>query len=217
MLKINNLSKSYGSQLIFQDINLDIEINTIIGLAGPSGSGKSTLLRCLQKLEQPTQGEIICHEKTGFMFQDFQLFPHMTILQNLTYAPKLHQIADSEHQARELLTHLNMADKAHHYPSQLSGGQKQRAALARLLMIKPTLLLCDEPTSGLDVSSISDVVTLLKKIQKEMNITMIIASHDLDFLSQIANRIVLLKNGKIVLDTKVGKDSDGLKMLHNYY
>lgn len=217
MLKIKNISKSYGSQPILKNISLDIQINKIIGLAGPSGGGKSTLLRCIQKLEGVDTGEIECTETTGFMFQDFQLFPHMTVLQNLTYAPLLHKMPDLETQAASLLERLNMTERAGFYPAQLSGGQKQRVALARLLMMKPTLLLCDEPTSGLDIGSIGEVISLLKKLKQEMNITMIIASHDLDFLSQIASRIVLLKNGGIVLDIDLEENSEGLNKLREYY
>lgn len=217
MLKIKDISKSYNAQLILKNISLDIQINKIIGLAGPSGGGKSTLLRCIQKLEQVDSGEIICTETTGFMFQDFQLFPHMTVLQNLTYAPTLHNMSDVDEQALLLLKRLNMTERANFYPAQLSGGQKQRVALARLLMMRPTLLLCDEPTSGLDIGSIAEVISLLKAIKQEMNITMIIASHDLEFLSQVASRIILLKNGGIVLDVDIDENSEGVNQLKQSY
>ncbi len=217
MLQIKNVSKSFGKQRILDKINFDVESKKIIGLAGPSGSGKSTLLRCIQKLDHPDEGEIICNEITGFMFQDFQLFPHMTVLHNLTYAPKQHKMNEIENRALNLLRHLSIEDKINFYPSQLSGGQKQRVALARILMMEPTLLLCDEPTSGLDVATISNIVALLSEIKNSMDITMVIASHDLDFLIQITDRIILLKNGNIVVDIDVKTSSDTIETLHKYY
>ena len=217
MLKIKNVSKFYNDQRVLHSINLEVESNKIIGLAGPSGSGKSTLLRCIQKLEKPDTGEIVCTATTGFMFQDFQLFPHMTVLKNLTYAPELHRMSEVENRALDLLDRLGIKDKINSYPSQLSGGQKQRTALARILMIEPKLLLCDEPTSGLDVATISDVAALLNEINRSIDITMMIASHDLDFLTQIADIIVLLKNGNIVADLDIGNNSNALETLRKYY
>jgi polar amino acid transport system ATP-binding protein len=217
MLKIKNVCKKYGEQTILSNINLDIDINTIVGLAGPSGSGKSTLLRCIQKLETVSSGELVCTETTGFMFQDFQLFPHMTVRENLEYAPKLHGMSDIQERSSEILQQLNILHKQDFYPCDLSGGQKQRVALARLLMMKPTLLLCDEPTSGLDIATIIDVVGLLKKVQQERHITMIIASHDLQFLNQLADRIILLKHGVISLDINMQATPDGLKILEQGY
>lgn len=217
MLKIKNVSKFYNDQQILHSINLEVESNKIIGLAGPSGSGKSTLLRCIQRLEKPNTGEIICNTATGFMFQDFQLFPHMTVLKNLTYAPELHRMNEVENRALDLLDRLGMKDKINFYPSQLSGGQRQRTALARILMMEPKLLLCDEPTSGLDIATISDVTALLSEINRSIDITMMIASHDLDFLTQIADIIVLLKNGNIVADLDIRNNSNTLETLRKYY
>ena len=217
MLTVKNLSKNYQNQQILTNINLEIAASNIVGLAGSSGSGKSTLLRCIQKLEKPDQGDIICNETIGFMFQDFQLFPHMTVLQNLTYAPKLHEMEEVDICALKLLYRLGLKDKMNFYPFQLSGGQKQRTALARILMMKPTLLLCDEPTSGLDVATISDVVGLLSEINSSMKITMVIASHDLDFLEQISDRIVLLKNGKIAADIEIKQGNNTLETLRKFY
>jgi polar amino acid transport system ATP-binding protein len=191
----------------------------ILGLAGSSGSGKSTLLRCIQKLDVPDSGEIKCDCKVGFMFQDFQLFPHMTVLQNLVYAPSLKRKKDKEQfvdQAMDMLKSLGMESKASEYPKTLSGGQKQRAALVRSLMTKPDILLCDEPTSGLDVATIIDVVSLLKSIN-ELGVTLIIASHDLDFLTKIANRVVLIKKGKIAVDVELSKQTDPVSYLREYY
>jgi polar amino acid transport system ATP-binding protein len=202
MLEITNACKNYGSIQVLKQINLSIEAQTVVGLAGPSGSGKSTLLRCIQKLELLDAGRINFAGKSGFMFQDFQLFPHMTVLQNLIYAPKLqNKTINHEEQAQRLLNNLGIADKAASYPGQLSGGQKQRVALARSLMMQPTLLLCDEPTSGLDLVTIDGVISLLNSI-KAIGVTMVIASHDLDFLSKLTDRLVILRGGLLVADVK---------------
>lgn len=198
MLYLDKVSKSFAGQPVLKAITLTVESAQVLGLAGSSGSGKSTLLRCIQGLEKPDTGSIETQVKTGFMFQDFQLFPHMTVLNNLIFAPSLHNNEKNHLQsAQQLLTQLGIADKANCYPHQLSGGQKQRVALARSLMMSPNLLLCDEPTSGLDVATITDVVNLLKSVQ-QMGIAMIIASHDLDFLTRMADIIVLLKQGHII-------------------
>ena len=161
------------------------------------------------------------------MFQDFQLFPHMNVLENLVYAPNIitSKGADNKSntnktlnlkQALNLLKQLGISDKENHYPFQLSGGQKQRVALARSLMMKPDLLLCDEPTSGLDVATIEDVVLLLRSVQAA-GVTMIIASHDLDFLSQIAERIIVLKYGQIVADIDTAQTPDTVHYLKKFY
>ncbi|CDZ77980.1 Glutamine transport ATP-binding protein GlnQ [Legionella massiliensis] len=201
MLTVEQACKTFGPVQVLKQLNLSVEANTIVGLAGPSGSGKSTLLRCIQGLESLESGAIHFSGKSGFMFQDFQLFPHMTVLQNLIYAPRLHnKTANHEEKAKQLLESLGIADKAQAYPHQLSGGQKQRVALARSLMMNPSLLLCDEPTSGLDLATIDDVISLLNGI-KVMGVTMIIASHDLDFLSKVADRLIVLKGGELVSDS----------------
>lgn len=217
MLNIIKACKNFGDIPVLKNISLSVEGNTIIGLAGPSGSGKSTLLRCIQKLESLDSGEIECAGSTGFMFQDFQLFPHMTVLQNLTYAPKLNDASKGHNaQAMAILENLGISDKANVYPHKLSGGQKQRVALARSLMMQPQLLLCDEPTSGLDVATTMDVVALLKSV-RDFGVTMIIASHDLDFLTKIADRIVLLKEGEIALDESPKSMQNPIQLLKRYY
>lgn len=202
MLTIANACKQFGLNQVLNNINLHLDSNLILGLSGPSGSGKSTLLRCIQKLDLLSSGEINVEGTSGFMFQDFQLFPHMTVLKNLIYAPGLHnKTKNYEEDGMRLLETLGIADKAHCIPSQLSGGQKQRVALARSLMMHPSLLLCDEPTSGLDTAMITEVISLLIKV-KSMGVTMVIASHDLTFLTQVSDRLVVLKDGKLIADIK---------------
>ncbi|CAO5680803.1 MAG: Glutamine transport ATP-binding protein GlnQ [Holosporales bacterium] len=217
MLVIKNVSKKFSNVTILKNVSLSIEDNQIVGLAGPSGSGKSTLLRCIQNLETVDSGQINTDRTCGFMFQDFQLFPHMTVLENLTYAPSLqNKTKNYKKRAFEILEDLNIKDKANEYPKRLSGGQKQRIALARSLMMSPTLLLCDEPTSGLDVATIEDVVALLESVRRK-GVTMVIASHDLDFLTMIADRVILLKNGTVALDMNIKAVEDPLHTLKQYY
>ncbi|MDR0555839.1 MAG: ATP-binding cassette domain-containing protein [Holosporaceae bacterium] len=229
MLKIRDICKSFNGVKILDRVNLQVETGGILGLAGPSGCGKSTLLRCIQKLEIPESGSIEYDGKAGFMFQDFQLFPHMTVMQNLLYVPNLKskQRKKQEHQAIAVLKNIGIESKKHDYPVTLSGGQKQRVALARTLMTSPDILLCDEPTSGLDVATTDDVVQLLKSVNRvdlnsfgnfqKQTVTMVIASHDLDFLTKISDRIVLLKNGKIVADIKPSNFDDQIQLLKGYY
>jgi polar amino acid transport system ATP-binding protein len=182
-------------------INLEVPKGSIIGIVGPSGEGKSTLLRCIQGLEPIDSGEIEKNGRTGFMFQDFQLFPHMTALDNLLFAPGIKEKSKKNQQIQEaekILQKLGIASKRNSYPSTLSGGQKQRVALARSLMMNPDILLCDEPTSGLDQSSRKEVGFVLKTINEDSGITILIASHDLDFLKQISHQIIAIKNSKFV-------------------
>lgn len=200
MLKIRNLCKKFSSETVLNDINLSLAKSEVVGLAGASGGGKSTLLRCVCGLETPTSGTVEYAGKIGFMFQDFQLFPHMNVLQNLIYAPSktgFKEIREYEKEAEDILGKLNIASKATAYPCKLSGGQKQRVALARSLMTHPDLLLCDEPTSGLDQVSTNDIINLLKGV-KDSGIAMIIASHNLEFLSHVADRIIVIEQGKII-------------------
>ena len=202
MLSINNLNKSYAGLDLFKNFSLEIKELSIVGLTGSSGSGKSTLLRCIQNLETIDSGTISFRGKVGFVFQDFQLFPHMTVLENIIYAPKkvLKQSSTSIQQdALNLLRSLGLEEQQHKYPAALSGGQKQRVAVARSLIMKPELLLCDEPTSGLDIGAIEGFKQLLQQVHN-MNVTMLIASHDIHFLTQIASRILILKQGTIFKD-----------------
>jgi polar amino acid transport system ATP-binding protein len=217
MLSINNISKILRGQAILTDISLEITRGSVVGLAGPSGSGKSTLLRCIQGLEKIDAGQLTCQGTTGFLFQDFQLFPHMSVLDNITYAPiKVLHEQNAKDNARQLLKQLNLEQIADALPGQLSGGQKQRVALARTLAMHPDMLLCDEPTSGLDILSIQDVVQVLQKIKK-MDVTLLIASHDLDFLASIADRIVILKAGQLVADLMPQAWEKDLNTLKQYY
>ncbi|MDR1475524.1 MAG: ATP-binding cassette domain-containing protein [Holosporales bacterium] len=221
MLKVNDVYKSFNDTKVLEGIAVDISKSKVFGLAGPSGSGKSTLLRCMQGLETPDRGSIEHNGKMCFMFQDFQLFPHMTVIQNLLYAPNLnkkkHKKHDKEQQANALMRNLGLESKKHAYPKSLSGGEKQRVALARSLMIDPETLLCDEPTSGLDVATTTDVVLLLKSVCETAGVTMVIASHNLDFLTEISDRIVLLKSGKIVADIETRMHDDPINYLKKYY
>ncbi len=225
MLHITKACKTFGSHVVLDQVDLKVEKNTILGLAGPSGGGKSTLLRCIQGLESLDSGSLQLEEKSGFMFQDFQLFPHMSVLENLSYAPSLlcktqkllkDQSSTIHRQALKLLQDLGVGTKATSFPHQLSGGQKQRVALARSLMMSPKLLLCDEPSSGLDVATIADVVSLLRSV-RDLGVSMIIASHDLDFLTALCNRIVVLKEGCIVADVLVKTLDKPIEILKAYY
>lgn len=217
MLAIQQASKRFGSLVVLNNVSLMIKPQTVLGLAGPSGGGKSTLLRCIQQLETLDSGNIDFIGTSGFMFQDFQLFPHMTVLQNLVYAPSVQdKTVNHEEQAYKLLLNLGIRDKSSAYPQQLSGGQKQRVALARSLMMNPNLLLCDEPTSGLDLATIDEVVSLLNSV-KALGVTMLIASHDLIFLSKMADRLVVLKGGRLVADVIPQELTDPITYLKHYY
>ena len=217
MLAINNAICRFRDKAVLSGINLQITDSSIIGLAGSSGSGKSTLLRCIQGIEKLESGSITHDGRCCFMFQDFQLFPHMSVIQNLTYAANIlfkHQ--NNIARARDLLSRLGIGDKTDCFVHELSGGQKQRVALCRSLMIDPALLLCDEPTSGLDVATTQDVVQLLESVHS-LGVNMIIASHDLDFLTKIANRIIVLKNGTICADVIPSDLQDPISALKQYY
>ena len=199
MLKITNATKAFGYNTILNDVNFALKPGQIVALAGPSGSGKSTLLRCIQRLEKLDNGAIEHKVTTGFVFQDFQLFPHLSVLQNVMYAIKVKQKVSTESaqkKAKETLTQLGLQTLYTKMPSQLSGGQRQRAAIARALVLEPDLLLCDEPTSGLDGLSGKNVAELFTNLKKQ-GVTMLIASHDLDFVNTVADRIIVLNNAAV--------------------
>lgn len=218
MVTLRDAQKKFKNVPILKHLNLHIDAGQIVGLAGASGSGKSTLLRCIQGLETLDHGEIVRPVHIGFMFQDFQLFPHMTVIDNLIYAP-LHQKKDRTvclKEAEHLLASLELLQHRNTYPGQLSGGQKQRAALARALMMHPDLLLCDEPTSGLDRGSIGNVIQILKRIHAR-GVTLFIASHDVDFLCDLCHRIIMMRQGTIVFDVSVEEIKADKTTLYQFY
>ncbi|MDR0552806.1 MAG: ATP-binding cassette domain-containing protein [Holosporales bacterium] len=211
ILRLIDVCKSFHNVKVLDTINIEVQRGSIIGIVGPSGGGKSTLLRCIQGLEAIDSGKIEKYGRTGFMFQDFQLFPHMTVLKNLTFAPLIRSLASVsnsgiidkreaeshiENEAMQILQKLGLGHKAAAYPAALSGGQKQRVALARSMMMKPCILLCDEPTSGLDQATGEEVASLLNKVNNDSGITVIIASHDRDFLKLISNTIIPIGAGR---------------------
>lgn len=218
MIKIKNLYKNFGELEVLKDISTTIKQGEIVSIIGPSGSGKSTFLRCINKLEEPTSGHIfidgfdLMDKKTdinnirgrvGMVFQHFNLFPHMTILENLTLAPvdvKREKKEDIEKYAMYLLEKVGLIDKANTYPNQLSGGQKQRIAIARALAMKPEVILFDEPTSALDPEMIKEVLDVMKALADE-GMTMIIVTHEMGFAKNVGNRILFMDGGKIIEDT----------------
>ncbi|MDR1436235.1 MAG: ATP-binding cassette domain-containing protein [Puniceicoccales bacterium] len=200
MLSVENVRKEFGAQAILDGASMAVASGEIVGLVGPSGCGKSTLLRCIQGLETIGGGKIVVGGRAGFMFQDFQLFPHMTALKNVSYAANLRtnrSFSATADGVRKILEHLGIWDLRDRRPRSLSGGQKQRVAMARTLALNPDLILCDEPTSGLDEDSTADVANLLRSVVSSRK-AVLIASHDMDFLAAAADRVLLLKNGKIV-------------------
>lgn len=216
MLRINHLSKSFGQHKILDNVTFSIDKAQIIGLAGSSGSGKSTLLRLIQKLEVPDSGDIETEARTGFMFQDFQLFPHMSVWKNIVYAAKINKKETNYiEKAKEIIKLLGLSNKVDFYPHKLSGGQKQRVALARTLMMTPDILLCDEPTSGLDVVTIEDVISLIESV-RSMGVSIIIASHDLDFLTKVADKIFVLKNGCLTDEVYLKELENPINYLKKY-
>ncbi len=199
VLTVSNLQKSFGKTKVLKDISLAVEDGEIVSIIGSSGSGKSTLLRCITKLETPDAGEIQAEGKMGLVFQNFNLFPHYTVLRNITEAP-VHVMKipkeTAEMEAVELLMRLGLADKARAYPHQLSGGQSQRVSIARALALKPNILLFDEPTSALDPELTGEVLKVIKSLA-DMNMTMVIVTHEMGFAKEISDRIVFMDKGVI--------------------
>lgn len=218
MIKVENLYKNYGELEVLKNISTSINKGEVIAIIGPSGSGKSTFLRCLNLLEVPTSGNILIKgenlmdKKTninvirahvGMVFQHFNLFPHKTVLENLTLAPmkvKNMKKEEIEKKAMYLLGKVGLQDKANVYPNQLSGGQKQRIAIARALAMDPEVMLFDEPTSALDPEMIKEVLDVMKKLAEE-GMTMIIVTHEMGFARNVADRVFFMDRGDILEDT----------------
>ena len=213
MLEIKNLKKSFGKKKVLNGINLKVDKGDIIGIIGPSGCGKSTLLRCINLLEKPDSGEVIFegddltdntsfHEtrrKIGMVFQQFNLFEHKTVLDNIIYAPvklKIMTKKDAIKRARELLKEIDLEDLENNYPSSLSGGQKQRVAIIRTMIMNPDIILFDEPTSALDPEMIGEVTNLMRKIAST-GMTMLIVSHEMNFIKRFCKKIVFLSDGVV--------------------
>lgn len=215
LIRVQDLGKSFGSIHVLKGINVNIYKGDVVFVVGPSGSGKSTFLRCLNLLEEPTQGHIFFEgtditdpkvnidkhrQKMGMVFQQFNLFPHMDIMKNLTLAPmklqgKSQQEAETE--AMQLLERVGLADRAHAFPSQLSGGQKQRIAIVRALCMKPDVMLFDEPTSALDPEMVGEVLDVMKELARE-GMTMVVVTHEMGFAREVGSRVIFMDGGKIV-------------------
>lgn len=202
-IKVENLYKKYSeSEMILKNVNLEIEKGEVISIIGASGGGKSTLLRCLIGLEEIDSGTIVVPEKNkmGMVFQSFNLFPHMTALQNimesLIVVDKMER-SKAKEIALELLEKVGLKERANFYPKALSGGQKQRVAIARALAKNPELLLFDEPTSALDPEMVKEVEAVIEELRNTIDITMVIVSHEIDFVNQISDRIVVMENGQV--------------------
>ncbi|MEQ7922769.1 amino acid ABC transporter ATP-binding protein [Xanthomonas sp. WHRI 1810A] len=217
MLTVRGLHKRFGEHEVVKGVDLDVSEGEVVVIIGPSGSGKSTFIRCLNSLEEPSAGSVVIaggesikagdrkalarlREEVGMVFQDYTLFPHMSVLANMTLAPvKLKRAtkAEAESQALALLDRVGLRHKAEGYPSELSGGQQQRVAIVRALAMKPRLMLFDEPTSALDPETVGDVLNVMKGLAAE-GMTMIVVTHEMGFAREVADRVVFFDSGKIV-------------------
>ena len=216
LIQVQNLAKTFGGSVhALNGVSTDIKKGEVVCVIGPSGSGKSTFLRCLNRLEDPTDGRIIFagedlmdpktdidmhRQKMGMVFQHFNLFPHMSILKNMTIAPmKLQKRGkdEAEGQAMKLLERVGLADRANAYPSQLSGGQKQRIAIVRALCMNPEVMLFDEPTSALDPEMVGEVLNVMRDLAKE-HMTMVVVTHEMGFAREVSDRVIFMAEGKIV-------------------
>ncbi len=214
-IRVRNLKKSFGKLEVLKDISIDVTEGEVVCVIGPSGSGKSTFLRCLNRLEDITAGEVVVdghpisdpntninkiRENIGMVFQHFNLFPHLTVRQNITMAPvdrKLMKQEEADQRAAELLARVGLADKADVYPGQLSGGQKQRVAIARSLAMNPDIMLFDEPTSALDPEMVGEVLEVMKKLAAD-GMTMVVVTHEMGFAREVAHRVVFMDDGYII-------------------
>ena len=215
MIKIQNLHKQFDNLKVLQGIDEEIKKGEVVVVIGPSGSGKSTLLRCINRMEEPTQGHIWIEgvdimdpktdinkirQKVGMVFQHFNLFPHMTVLQNITLAPmklKHQSKKEAEEQAYQLLDKVGLQEKALEYPNKLSGGQKQRIAIARALAMEPDIMLFDEPTSALDPEMVKEVLEVMKELAQE-GMTMVVVTHEMGFAKEVGSRLFFMDEGKII-------------------
>ncbi|MCI9272613.1 MAG: amino acid ABC transporter ATP-binding protein [Clostridiales bacterium] len=215
MIEVKNLVKSFGDNLVLNNITETIQKGEKVVVVGPSGSGKSTFLRCLNRLEESSGGEIwfegdritdkkcdinALRRKMGMVFQHFNLFPHLTVLQNITMAPitlKLQSAQEAQKNAMRLLQRIGLADKANSYPSSLSGGQKQRIAIVRALAMNPDVMLFDEPTSALDPEMVGEVLELMKELADD-GMTMVVVTHEMGFAREVATRVLFMDGGQIV-------------------
>nr|WP_208379633.1 amino acid ABC transporter ATP-binding protein [Alkalibacillus almallahensis] len=213
------MHKSFGDNEVLSDLNTSIERGEVVTIIGPSGSGKSTFLRCLNLLEKPTSGHVFVNdaditnpkvdilkvrEQIGMVFQHFHLFPHMTVLDNLTYAPmtvKGMKKDEAVRKAKDLLERVGLSDKTNAYPNSLSGGQKQRVAIARALAMEPELMLFDEPTSALDPEMVKEVLDVIKDLAHS-GMTLAVVTHEMGFAKEVADRVVFMDQGKIVEETQ---------------
>jgi len=216
-ISVQNLVKKYGNNTVLNDISISINEGDVVCIIGPSGSGKSTFLRCLNKLEEPTSGDIVIdgahlmdkntdinlvRQHIGMVFQHFNLFPHLTVLENIILAPmdvKKASRDEAEKNAIRLLDKVGLADKKDMKPDNLSGGQKQRVAIARALAMNPDIMLFDEPTSALDPEMVGDVLNVMKDLAKQ-GMTMVIVTHEMGFAKEVANRVLFTDGGKILED-----------------
>lgn len=216
-ISVQNLVKKYGNNTVLNDISISIKEGDVVCIIGPSGSGKSTFLRCLNKLEEPTSGDIVIdgahlmdkntdinlvRQHIGMVFQHFNLFPHLTVLENIILAPMdLKKVSrdEAEKNAIRLLDMVGLADKKDMKPDNLSGGQKQRVAIARALAMNPDIMLFDEPTSALDPEMVGDVLNVMKDLAKQ-GMTMVIVTHEMGFAKEVANRVLFTDGGKILED-----------------
>ena len=214
MIEVKNLKISFGKLTVLKDVSININKGEKIVIIGPSGSGKSTFLRCLNRLETSDCGKILfegydltdpktnldlCRQKMGMVFQHFNLFPHLTVLQNITLAPvtlKLKSQEEAEKEAMELLERIGLPDKANVYPSTLSGGQKQRIAIVRSLAMHPDVMLFDEPTSALDPEMVGEVLEVMKDLARE-GMTMVVVTHEMGFTREVADRVLFMNEGYI--------------------
>ncbi|WP_028608422.1 amino acid ABC transporter ATP-binding protein [Paenibacillus harenae] len=219
MIKVTDLTKTFGKNQVLKGISTTVERGEVVALIGPSGSGKSTFLRCLNLLETPTSGAITIdgtaitdpktdiarvRQRIGMVFQHFHLFPHMTVLDNITFAPtqvKGMPLEEARAKAKELLARVGLSDKADSYPSRLSGGQKQRVAIARSLAMEPDIMLFDEPTSALDPEMVKEVLNVIRSLA-DSGMTMLIVTHEMKFAREAADTIYFMDDGKLVERTK---------------